>query len=415
MDYQPAMLDELTAAGEVLWAGPGSLPGTDGWVSLHLAESAALTLPDLDPGELSGPDATFGDLHRQVLDALAGGGAYFFRQLSDAVGATDDQALHAALWDLVWSGRVGNDTLAPVRTLVTAAARPTAPVGPPREPGCTAAAQAARPARDAVSHRATHGRRTLVAAAGARRRRDPACPRDRRADARPARRRDPRGGDQRAGARRLRGRLQGARRRSRSPAAAVVATSSRLSAPPSSRRPARSTGCAPSPTRRTATTGAAAGGSDGRRAVTLAATDPANPYGAALGWPARSGSGDDRRRLAGHRPGRKAGALVVLVDGELVLYVERGGRTLLTFTGPGTGSGTGPGTGAGNGPDVGGDVDDDRLMIAVDALALAVRDGSLGRITVQRADGEQVLGSRLGAALEAAGFHATPRGLRLRA
>ena len=59
---------------------------------------------------------------------------------------------------------------------------------------------------------------------------------------------------------------------------------------------------------------------DEARAVVLAATDPANPYGAALPWPPQ-----DR----GHRPGRKAGALVVLVDGALVLYVERGGKTLL--------------------------------------------------------------------------------------
>ena len=43
------------------------------------------------------------------------------------------------------------------------------------------------------------------------------------------------------------------------------------------------------------------------RAVTLAATDPANPYGAALAWPAIEG--------VAHRPGRKAGGLVVLVDG----------------------------------------------------------------------------------------------------
>ena len=60
-------------------------------------------------------------------------------------------------------------------------------------------------------------------------------------------------------------------------------------------------------------------------AVTLAATDPANPFGAALPWPERETSG-------GHRPGRKAGALVVLVDGALTLYVERGGKTLLTWT-----------------------------------------------------------------------------------
>jgi ATP-dependent Lhr-like helicase len=125
------------------------------------------------------------------------------------------------------------------------------------------------------------------------------------------------------------------------------------------------------------------------RALVLAATDPANPFGGAAPWPARGRGGAED---AGHRPGRKAGAVVVLVDGRLVLYVERGGRTLLTW-------------------------DDDPAMLlpAVDALSLAVREGHLGRLTVERADGEGVLDSALGRALEAAGFHATPRGLRLRA
>ena len=98
----------------------------------------------------------------------------------------------------------------------------------------------------------------------------------------------------------------------------------------------------------------------------------------------------------GHRPGRKAGALVVLVDGELGVYVERGGRTLLTFTD-----------------------DVDALSPALNALATAVRQGALGRLTVERADGETILGtgersSALRRALEDAGFVATPRGLRLR-
>ena len=61
-------------------------------------------------------------------------------------------------------------------------------------------------------------------------------------------------------------------------------------------------------------------------AVVLAAADPANAYGAALPWPSQP---DGRRR---HKPGRKAGALVVLVDGELTLYVERGGKTLLAWS-----------------------------------------------------------------------------------
>jgi ATP-dependent Lhr-like helicase len=117
--------------------------------------------------------------------------------------------------------------------------------------------------------------------------------------------------------------------------------------------------------------------------VVLAATDPANPYGAALPWPDHPGT---------HRPGRKAGALVVLVDGDLCLYVERGGKSLLSWS-------------------------DDPAIIqpAADALALAVREGLLGRLAVERADGEAVITSTLGAALESAGFHPTPRGLRLRA
>lgn len=123
------------------------------------------------------------------------------------------------------------------------------------------------------------------------------------------------------------------------------------------------------------------------RALVLAATDPANPFGAALSWPDRAVDVAN----AGHRPGRKAGALVVIVDGALVVYVERGGRTLLTFSD-----------------------DPARVQPAVDALALAVHEGALGKLTVERADGEHILGSPLATALEAAGFHATPRGLRLR-
>jgi ATP-dependent Lhr-like helicase len=124
------------------------------------------------------------------------------------------------------------------------------------------------------------------------------------------------------------------------------------------------------------------------RTLVLAAADPANPYGAALPWPARPGEA-----AGSHRPGRKAGALVVLVGGELLLYVERGGRSLLSWS-----------------------EDPTLLQAAADALALAVHDGALGRLTVERADGAGLLGSEhpLARALEQSGFHATPRGLRLR-
>jgi len=120
--------------------------------------------------------------------------------------------------------------------------------------------------------------------------------------------------------------------------------------------------------------------------VVLAAADPANAYGAALPWPPRPDE-----TPGGHRPGRKAGALVILADGRLVLYVERGGKTLLSWTS-----------------------DPALLDPAAVALAEAVRDGALGRLTVERADGAGVYDSPLARALEAAGFRPTPRGLRLR-
>jgi ATP-dependent Lhr-like helicase len=131
----------------------------------------------------------------------------------------------------------------------------------------------------------------------------------------------------------------------------------------------------------------------GGYALVLAATDPANPYGAALPWPDRAvdtGEGQPGP-AAGHRAGRKAGALVVLVGGELTLYVERGGRTLLSFTD-----------------------DPEALASAAKALADAVHTGALGALSVERADGEGVYTSPLRDALTAAGFRATPRGLRLR-
>jgi ATP-dependent helicase Lhr and Lhr-like helicase len=124
---------------------------------------------------------------------------------------------------------------------------------------------------------------------------------------------------------------------------------------------------------------------DDAEAVVLAAADPAQPYGAALEWPAPVA---DTR----HRPGRKAGALVVLVSGEAVFYVERGGKSLLSFT-----------------------EDESALRQAADALARAVREGWLDQLAVQRTDGEGALGSRMAEILTEAGFRATPKGLRLRA
>ena len=121
--------------------------------------------------------------------------------------------------------------------------------------------------------------------------------------------------------------------------------------------------------------------------MVLAASDPANPYGAALPWPVRDAD-------TAHRPGRKAGALVALVDGELVWFVERGGRSLLSFT-----------------------ADPQVNNAAAAALADLVTGRRLDSLLVERIDGVPVLDNRdsaAAAALGAAGFARTPRGLRLR-
>jgi len=368
-DYEPSMLDQLTASGEVIWAGHGALPGTDGWVSLHLADQAPLTLPE--PVEME-----LGPLHLAVLDALAPGGAWFFRQLSDAVGSADDAELAAALWELVWSGRVSNDTLTPLRALTrsgTSAHRTRRP--PPRTR--TSRGRASMPARTGPPD--TAGRWALLPLIDT----DPT----RRAHAAAEALLDRHGVVTRGGV--VSERLPGG-------FAAVYRVLSAFEESGRCRRGYFVAGLG-------AAQFGTAGAIDRLRtfsevppgaaptALALAATDPANPYGAALPWPERVAAEEGG---TGHRPGRKAGAMVVLVDGALVLYVERGGRTLLTFA------------------------DDERLTPACTALADAVRRGALGRLTVERADGEQLLGSGstpLRQALQAAGFVTTPRGLRIRA
>jgi ATP-dependent helicase Lhr and Lhr-like helicase len=379
--YAPAMLDELCAAGELLWRGHGALPGGDGWVSLHTADAAPLTMPEPDPVAAGTP------LHQTVLDALSGGGAFFFRRLSEVVGATDDPALVAALWDLVWAGHLTNDTLAPVRALVGGRGAHRAPRPAPRvRYGRPRPARPSMPSRTGPATAA--GRWSLLPAVET----DPT----RRAATLAEVLLDRHGIV-----------IRGAAMAERAPGgfAAVYRVLATFEEAGRVRRGyfVEGLGAAqfalPGAVDRLRAVGAAldrageepagrprAGAPDVPRALVLAATDPANPFGAAVPWPRRPGED------AGHRPGRKAGALVVLVDGRLVLYVERGGRTLLTWA-----------------------EDAAVLQPAVDALSLAVREGLLGRLTVERADGVGVLNSPLGRALEEAGFHATPRGLRLRA
>ncbi len=116
-NYSPAWLDELMVSGEVLWAGNGALPGNDGWVSLHLAESRR-GHPRRTPSTATRPPSC----SASVLGALAGGGAYFFRQLAEAVGQRRTTRSSAPRCG-TWSGRASSPTTPSARCARTSAGR----------------------------------------------------------------------------------------------------------------------------------------------------------------------------------------------------------------------------------------------------------------------------------------------------
>ncbi|TDC33568.1 ATP-dependent helicase [Micromonospora sp. 15K316] len=371
-DYSPAQLDELCASGEVVWAGSGAISGGDGWVTLAYADAAPLLLPPPDEA------LTLTPLHEAVLDALSDGQALFFRPLANRVGSTDDAALTGAIWDLVWAGHLTNDTLAPLRAVLGAGgahrSRPSAPRTRYRRPGRVALPTRGGPPTVAgrwsrLPERDTDPTRRAAALADVLLERHGVVTRGAVV------------AEQVVGG-----------------FAAVYPVLSALEERGAARRGyfVEGLGAAqfavPGAVERIRALAETVDGGRGGATLVLAATDPANPYGAALPWPDRAvDSGDGDAPATGHRAGRKAGALVVLVAGDLVLYVERGGRTLLSFTD-----------------------DADVLAAAGKALADAVHTGALGAISVERADGEAVHASPLRDALTAAGFRTTPRGLRLR-
>ncbi|MCH9668362.1 MAG: ATP-dependent helicase [Actinomycetia bacterium] len=373
-DYQPGMLDELLASGEVVWSGVGSLSAADGWVAFHPADTAPLSLAPPADLELT-------DVHRALLTALSGGGAYFFRQLAiDGVGS---DSLKEALWQLIWSGRVGGDTFAPVRALLAGS----------RGVGSR------RPATPSHRHRRAPRLSRYSLSTGAHRDSDPTVAG--RWSVLPEAETDTTvrahfQADQLLARHGVLTRGAVAAERVTGGFAALYKVLTGMEEVGRCQRGyfVESLGGAQFATASTVdrlrtyadsiddTRGAL-------RAHALAATDPANPFGAALPWPARGADSD-----TAHRAGRKAGALVVLVDGELVWFVERGGRSLLSFT-----------------------ADPETSEAAAAALAELVTRQRVPALLVERVDGVTVLDDRdsvVATALEQAGFARTPRGLRLR-
>ncbi len=519
-DYTPALMDEVTAAGEVLWVGHGSLAGDDCWVSLHVAETAALTLP-LPSGVLLQPLAaglepltagleppaagrepdengsrreplqsnglaastaseaaagsdtnillfppakgrktsTFKEvvkgfedqrsaitppvretqtgelsaLQSAILSVLAGGGAYFFRALSDVVsqevGITDDSVMVTALWDLVFAGRITGDTLAPLRSRLaggktTHRKAPSAPRSRFRGVTSLTTRQALPQRGSRAGHSVSRtgpptaaGRWSLVPEAEL----DPTI----RAHATAEVLLDRYGIVTRgavvaeevlggfAGVYRVLSAFEEAGRTRRGyfveglgaaqfgSAGAVdrlrtytdgpIEMQARVEPEPADWLPAGFELDPPAVSRAgrsalSAEQAASAATPPAVAAIVLAAADPANPYGAALGWP--EVLSEDK-----HRPSRRAGAMVAMVGGQLVLYAERGGRTLLVFS-----------------------QSEAALVSAATGIAALIRRGGLGAMTIQKINGIDALlvNGPVTDALTAAGFAATPRGLRIR-
>jgi ATP-dependent helicase Lhr and Lhr-like helicase len=341
--FRPEHLDALTASGELVWVGAGA-----DRVAVYFREDASAL------GQVPAATRPEGDDHDAVRRALERG-ALFWADLLEESGVSEDAAL-PALWELVFAGEVTNDAWTPLR-----APRRFGIPSPERRPR-----RFSRRRTQAVSSTAGRWSTTARLFAG-----EP----DRRALAELLLERQgivTRDGVRAEG-------IPGGY-------GAVYAELRALETLGLCRRGYFVEGLG----------GAqfALGGAVERLrerrdrdedadALVLAAADPAQPYGASLPWPKRAGA----------RAARVAGAYVVSLEGEPLLYVERGGRSLTPLRDP----------------------TPEWLRPALAALAEHVRSGRGRRLAVERFDGEPVVETDAMELLVEAGFLAGPRRAVLRA
>lgn len=348
--YEPRMLDVLSSSGEIAWAGRGAIGANDGRVALYRREKLLELAPPAG-------EAPADEIANAIENALRQAGALFFSDLVTAT-RTGLQPAVEALWDLAWSGRVTNDTMGPLRALAhpkrspSAAPRRRAGGLPPEVAGRWSLLPSVRGLElppptlrlhalvESLLERYGVVTREAVLAEG----------------------------------------IEGG-------FSAVYPLLKALEESGRVRRGYFVEGLG-------ATQFALPGAVDRLRAerdaesegqvVVLAATDPANPYGAALPWP--NAAGEERRTFA-----RAAGAYVVLVDGIPVLYLERGGRSVVTFEAF--------------------DQHDDVAVAAATALAELAPRRPRSTLTIERINGEPVQGQEAADVFQAAGFTSGYRGL----
>ncbi|MCA9672528.1 MAG: DEAD/DEAH box helicase, partial [Myxococcales bacterium] len=376
--FAPRMLDELGALGEIVWIGRGqigrgALSGNDGRVALYRRERAALLCDD--PPALEDTLADVTPVHRRIAAHLDQRGASFFSELVAAARADaaegerppDLDEIEHALWDLVWAGIVTNDTFQALRALGSKRRSSSSSSGRPSRRGGNLPPSAA-------------GRWSLTATLLAPRPSD-----TERAHARALMLLERYGIASREAA--IAEALPGG-------FAAIYPVLRAMEEAGKARRGYFAAGLSgaqfafPGAVDRLR---AARTPPDERQTLVLAATDPANPFGALLPWPARESEGPQQ----GAAPARRVpGASVVLVDGTPVLYLDRGGRRALTFPA----------------------ADDTDTLVAAASALRQVAARSKGRyLRVETIDGEPARSSSFGRAFERADFSADYKGLVLEA
>jgi len=295
-DYNQADLDALCTSGDVIWVGAGSIGQSDGRLRLLFRDQAALFVSPTD-------EPVEGECHDAIRNHLAQRGASFWPELvracSEAGADYSDSAVLGALWDLVWAGELTNDSLAPVRALTSGAkSKKNTKASARRRP---------RPGRlSASGPPSAQGRWSLVAPLL-----EPKPTPTAAAHARAIQLLERYGVLTREAA--LGEGNQGG-------FAGVYPVLKALEDQGKVRRGYFVAGLGAAQFALSGAVDRLRRRSDDDEPIVMAATDPAQPFGASLPWPECAG-----------RPSRSAGALVVLDDGEPVVFIDRGGKSLISF------------------------------------------------------------------------------------
>jgi len=365
--YSPAWMDQLCAAGEVVWLGAGALGRNSGRVALYFREDVALIGR---PGMRGpAPEPPGEAVHEAIRARLAEAPCFFTDLLAELPAAPEE--LQEALWDLVWAGEATNDAFSPLRA-------PRLTLARTRRPSSRTGAGRRFGPRRGTAQPTVAGRWSLTA---------------------PLLAPEPALGQRRRALAELMLERYGILTREQVLAegvsggfAALYGALSDLETLGSCRRGYFVEGLGgaqfalPGAVERLRARPEVEAG-----ALVLAATDPAQPYGAVLPWPERAGQDAG---AAARRPQRVGGAYVVLIGAEPVLYLERGGRGIVTLAA----------------------ADDPRVRTALEALTAFVGAGRARlKLAIERVDGEPVVGSPWESLLVELGFRQGPRRLTLSA